>query len=214
MCVDKAKQCAKNGEVPQMAALAKHGDLRQVTPTPQWPPNEANLAAQALEKFKNAIKKASDSNHGVGGGSQIQVFFEKPVKSRLDVALRLESLMGDGQPKIPVQFLVEDGGQVWRKPAASQWWAESGGDKWKVVFRVNCPSRSSYRKASRVSVQYHVEQKELTIMGVKQNLSDFSVQWVLAFGPIVKAFTKSDASVGSTDIQQIVARSAVQRGVA
>ena len=85
------------------------------------------------------------------------------------------------------------------------WWAESGGDKHKVVFRVNVPSRTSYKKPGRVSVQYYVDHKELTMMGVKQNLLDFSVQWVLAFGPILKAVMSGAAAAGSLNIEEIVA---------
>ena len=130
-----------------------------------------------------------------GAAVQMQLVFERPFPNVLDVAQRLECLLGPTEPKVLVQQLVEDGGAVWRRPQTTVWWAEKGGDDRKAVFRLNIPPRPSYRKNSRVSLQYHVAARSLLVQTVKQNLLDYSVQWVAAFGPPGRTLSPAAAAV-------------------
>ena len=116
----------------------------------------------------------------------------------IETAKRLEAFHGPAGPKVMVQTLIEEKNEVWRKPPATQWSAEKGGDERKAVFRVNVPARSSYRKASRASVQLKIGDGSLKVQSVKQNLLEYAVQWVMAFGPAIRAEVGS--SSGSTEI--------------
>ncbi|OLQ12416.1 hypothetical protein AK812_SmicGene3630 [Symbiodinium microadriaticum] len=79
----------------------------------------------------------------------------RPPQSAKEVALRLQNLF-NGTPTLPVEYLAEEAGMTWQKPAASAWYAETGGDARKVVFRIHVPARATFRKASKMSLQFTV----------------------------------------------------------
>ena len=105
----------------------------------------------------------------------------------------------------------EDKGQVWKRPATSVWWAEKRGDTRKAVFRLNVPPRSTYKKNGRVSVQLHLATRTLNISGVKQNLMEYSIQWVAAFGP-VESVSEQTSVAASASIEDFLCRSAGSKG--
>lgn len=140
----------------------------------------------------------------MGGGNQLEVVFQKPAISRKDVALRLQSFFGEKGDKVPVELLSDENGQVWSKGSANQWWVEKGGDARLTVFRMNFPGRTGYRRSGKVSIQFQNNVKEIAVLGAKQNLLDFGVQWVVAFGPIARATTKGSSAIGTQDIQQMI----------
>lgn len=110
-----------------------------------------------------------------------------------------------------VQQLEESQGRVWKKMTAAFWWAEKGGDVRKAVFRVNVPGRAAYRKPSRVSVQYHVTTRQLAIQSVKQNLLDYAVQWVAAFGEVDSVSEHGEVATQSSDIMGFLQKGAQKK---
>ena len=139
-----------------------------------------------------------------GAAPQATVEFQRPCLSMMEVAQRLEGFNGADGPKIQVQQVTEGHGGVWRRPASTVWFAEKGGDERKAVFRLNVRPRQSYRKASRVSLQLNLAQRTLKVQSVKQNLLDFGVQWIAAFGPVARA--DADPAHGSANIAEFLTK--------
>ena len=177
---------------------ARKGKPEEPQVLPHFGPNDATEVGAALRKLQDLVKKSGESD----GANQIEVTFEKPVTSRLDIALRIEKLLGDGKD-IPVELVGKRGGS-WKKGSTSQWWAESGGDRWKVAFRLNVPGRRGHQKVSRVSIQYHSEVKELTLLGTRKNMEDFAVPWVVAFGPVSSVRSKPSSVAGTHDLAKML----------
>lgn len=170
----------------------KKGEL-----TPQFTKKDAHEAQravqQAVQMINEAFKNVAEGK-SAGAATQISLTFDRTAKAAKDVATRLANLFV-GNPTIPVEFLTEEAGLTWRKPASSAWFAEKGGDHRKVVFRVNVPPRSTYRKASKMSLQFTVETKTLTIQSTRANLIEFAAPLVAAFGPVGRASPLQAASV-------------------
>ena len=118
----------------------------------------------------------------------------RPPQSAKEVALRLQNLF-NGTPTLPVEYLAEEAGMTWQKPAASAWYAETGGDARKVVFRIHVPARATFRKASKMSLQFTVESRTLTIQSTKVNLIECAAPLLAAFGPVGTASPLQSATV-------------------
>ena len=199
--MNKQKSCAPKATEVQEGGRKFPPVEPQVVP--HFGPECAHEAGVALRAFQDLVKKAEASD----GGDQIEVVFEKPVVSRHDIALRIEKLLGEDKI-IPVEYLVNSRGGSWKKGSTSQWWAEDGGDKWKIVFRLNVPGRRGHQKVSRVSIQYHSDTKELTMLGARKNMEDFAVPWVVAFGPVSSVRSKPSALAGSLDLAKMLGATA------
>ena len=176
-----------------------HGAVttQEVKLKPHYSESEAALAAKHIEEFKKKVEEAfSVAVAGaVGAAPQTTIEFERPAETVNEVAHRLEAFHGPAGPKVSVQHVAEEGGGIWRKPAASAWFVEKGGDQRKAVFRMNVPARSGYRKASRASVQLKVGDRTVTVQTVKQNLLEYATQWVVAFGPAFRADVGAQSGV-------------------
>ena len=119
--------------------------------------------------------------------------FDRAAKSPKDVALRLQNLFS-GNPSIAVEYLAEENGE-WRRPPASSWFAEKGGDSRKIVYRISVPARATLRKVSKMSLQLVVETKSLRIQSTRANLKEFAAPLIAAFGPVGKAAPLQNAAV-------------------
>ena len=197
--MDVVRRISARAKVQQKVAPPPGGSE---TIAPIFGPDQGQQAADALRKFQKLVSDTFDAGAkgSAGAAVQLEVKFERPFVSWKDVASRLAALHGSAGPKVAVQQLEEAEGKVWQKLTGAFWWAEKGGDGRKAVFRMNVPARSAYRKASRVSVQYHVASRQLSIQSVKQNLLDYAVQWVAAFGEVDSVAEHSEAATQSKDI--------------
>ena len=167
--------------------------------TPRYDRGQVNLAQKHVQQCLKSITDAFQNTaqgKATGAATQLCLTFDQPVKSPKDVALRVQDLF-NGSPKVEVEWLVEEEGKVWKRPPASTWFAEKGGDSRKVVFRLHVPARASFRKVSKMSLQYTVESKVLTIQSTRQNLVDFVAPIIAKFGPVGNA---SPINVAAVDI--------------
>ena len=147
---------------------------------------EAEKAVQGcIALISDAFRKVSDGK-AAGAATQLTLTFDRPAKSAKAVAPRLRDLFKKN-PEVLVEWLQEEEGLTWKKPGAASWFAEKGGDQRKVVHRVHVPARQSFRKPSKMSLQYNVESRVVTIQSTKQNLLEYAAALVAAFGPVGQA---------------------------
>ncbi|CAE7244731.1 GIP [Symbiodinium sp. CCMP2592] len=165
--------------------------------TPQYSRKQMDEAQRAVQScvqmIQDAFRRVAEGR-AAGAATQLSLCFDRPPRSAKEVALRLQSLF-HGNPTVPVEYLAEEAGMTWQKPAASAWFAEKGGDARKVVFRIHVPARATFRKASKMSLQFTVESRTLTIQSTKVNLIEFAAPLVAAFGPVGTASPLQGAAV-------------------
>ena len=117
-----------------------------------------------MEAFRKLAKnKDGDGILGIGGGPPtFKIEFERPAGSCIEVALRIKFFLVKNAQPLPVQWLVEESGGVFRRPGSGSWYGERGGDQRLFVVRLKIPGRPGVRQQTCISVQYAVAPRTVT----------------------------------------------------
>ena len=159
----------------------KDGEL-----TPHFTRREVDEAQKAVQRCKSLVEDAFKqvaAGKAAGAATQLTLTFDHPPKNAKNVAMRVKTMF-NSNPEVLVEFLVEEAGQTWSKPSPSTWYAEKGGDNRKIVFRIHVPARATYKKPSKMSLQYQVETRALTVQSTRINLLEYAPILVAAFGAV------------------------------
>ena len=167
-------------EAPQLQPFYSREDTR--------PGGPVQTATTALQHDIDRIK-------GTRGQPlpQLAIAFANPIGTAAIFRNKIGTFHGARGPRLDVQPLAAD--EEWHKPSTTVWFAERGGDKTKLVYKVNVPAEGSRDKPKNISMQLLVSSRQLTIRGSKDVLAKWAALMIVQFGPhssVMAQTTKKD----------------------